>query len=66
MEVLILVTGVLALFFLFRVRNDTVENAQRGQWEEPFGPKRWHWTAAAFLGVSFLVLTLLSVVTDSG
>ena len=63
---MILVTGVLALFFLDLVRRDTVEHVQRGQWEEPFGPKRWHWAAAAFLGVSFLVLMLLSVVTDSG
>jgi TRAP-type mannitol/chloroaromatic compound transport system permease small subunit len=44
----------------------TVEQIQREQREQPFGSKRWHWPAAAFLGVSFLALMLLRLVTDSG
>jgi hypothetical protein len=39
---------------------------KRVQREEPFGSRRWHWPAAAFLGLSFLALMLLRLVTDSG
>jgi uncharacterized BrkB/YihY/UPF0761 family membrane protein len=63
-EILILVTGVLALVAWVWFVRDTVEQAHREQQEEPFGSKRWHWPAAAFLGVSFLALMLL--VADSG
>jgi hypothetical protein len=50
---------------IWRVR-DTVEQIRREQREQPFGSKRWHWPAAAFLGVSFLALMLLRLVADSG
>jgi len=50
---------------IWRVR-DTVEQIRREQREQPFGSKRWHWPAAAFLGASFLALMLLRLVADSG
>lgn len=65
MEVLIYVTGVLALISWIWFVRDTVEQVQREQRENPFGSKRWHWPAAAFLGVSFLMLMLLRLATDS-
>lgn len=65
-EILILVTGVLALVAWIWFVRDTVEQVRREQREDPFGSKRWHWPAAAFLGVSFLALMLLRLATDSG
>ena len=43
---------------IWRVR-DTVEQIRREQREEPFGSKRWHWPAAAFLGLLVIVSILL-------
>jgi hypothetical protein len=41
------------------------EQVQREQREEPFGSKRWHWPAAAFLGVLIIGLMLLVFTADS-
>jgi hypothetical protein len=50
---------------IWRVRW-TVETIKREQREEPFGSKRWHWPAAAFLGVLIIGLMLLVFTADSG
>jgi hypothetical protein len=44
---------------------DTVEQVKREQREELFGSKRWHWPAAAFLGVLMIELMLLVFTADS-
>jgi hypothetical protein len=36
-----------------------VETIKREQREEPFGSKRWHWPAVAFLGLLVIVSILL-------
>jgi hypothetical protein len=43
---------------IWRVR-DTVEQIRREQREQPFGSKRWHWPAVAFLGLLVIVSILL-------
>ena len=66
-EILRPVIWVLALIALVWLRYWLVsDRIKREQREQPFGSKRWHWPAAAFLGVSFLALMLLRLVADSG
>jgi hypothetical protein len=60
---IIFVLWVIAMFW--RVRW-TVETIKREQREQPFGSKRWHWPAAAFLGVLMIGLLLLRFTADSG
>ena len=66
-EILRPVIWVLALIALvwlrYRLVADQIKQEQR---EQPFGSKRWHWPAAAFLGISFLALMLLRLAADSG
>jgi uncharacterized integral membrane protein len=45
---------------------ETVETIKREQREEPFGSKRWHWPAVAFLGMLMIGLMLLRFTADSG
>ena len=54
--------GLLVVAWLFRIRS-WVEQIRR---EEPFGSKRWHWPAAALLGVLVIVGLLLRFAADSG
>ena len=66
-EILRPVIWVLALIAVIWLRfGGSIEQIKREQREQPFGSKRWHWPAAAFLGVSFLALMLLRLVADSG
>jgi hypothetical protein len=66
-EILQPVVWVLALIGLIWLRYWlSADQIKREQREQPFGSKRWHWPAAGFLGVAFLTLMLLRLVTDSG
>jgi hypothetical protein len=65
MEVLGLVTVVLALIAWIWFVQDTVETIKREQREKPFGSKRWHWPAVAFLATAMIGLMLLRFTADS-
>lgn len=64
-EILGPVIGVLwVIAMIWRVQR-IVEQIQGEQREEPFGSKRWHWPAVAFLGLLVIVSTLLRFEADS-
>jgi hypothetical protein len=61
------VIWVLALIAVIWLRfGGSAEQIRREQREQPFGSKRWHWPAAAFLGVLMIGLMLLRFTADSG
>jgi hypothetical protein len=65
-EILGPVIGVLWLIALILRIRQIVEQIQQEQREQPFGSKRWHWPAVAFLGFLVLAITLLRSAADSG
>ena len=59
-EILGTVIGVLGFIAMITWRFwPIVEQIQREQREEPFGSKRWHWPAVAFLGLLVILSILL-------
>jgi H+/Cl- antiporter ClcA len=59
-EILGTVVGVLGGIALITWRFwPRVEQIQREQREDPFGSKRWHWPAVAFLGLLVILSILL-------
>jgi hypothetical protein len=67
-EILRPVIWVLALIAVIWLRfGGSAKQIRREQREQPFGSKRWHWPAVAFLGFLLIVITLLSIfVEDPG
>jgi hypothetical protein len=59
-EILGTVIGVLGFIALITWRFwPIVEQIRREQREQPFGSKRWHWPAVAFLGLLVILSILL-------